>query len=151
MMRRSVTLAIMACGACAAACSNSTRADTPFTHASLAAQIPIGPIPGPRAERRDVSNPLQGDATAARDGRRAFMQFNCYGCHGGHGGGGMGPSLRDPDWIYGSSPALIFDAIARGRANGMPSWGERLSEADIWHLVTYIQTLATSDEPEPPR
>jgi cytochrome c oxidase cbb3-type subunit 3 len=114
-------------------------------------RVPIGPIPGPNHARSEVGNPFQGDTTVARDGRRAFVQFNCYGCHGGHGGGGMGPSLRDPDWVYGSSPALIFDAIARGRAKGMPSWGARLTDTQIWQLVTYIQTLATDDEPEPPK
>ena len=35
----------------------------------------------------------------------------------------MGPSLRDADWIYGSSPANIYSSISEGRAKGMPAWG----------------------------
>jgi cytochrome c oxidase cbb3-type subunit III len=147
-MHRWLAVCCLACSASLGACSNSTRAASPL--ATAAPPVAIGPIPGPNIARRELTNPLQGDSSAARDGRRAFVQFNCYGCHGGHAGGGMGPSLRDADWIYGSSPGLIFDAIARGRANGMPSWAERLSENQIWQLVTYIQTLRTGSEPEPP-
>lgn len=111
----------------------------------------IGPTPGPQPEPPQRENPYRDDSDAAHAGRSAFVSFNCYGCHGGHGGGGMGPSLRDRDWIYGASSALIFDAIARGRANGMPAWGARLPERTIWQLVTYIQTLSTDGEVDPPR
>jgi len=150
-MRTSTAWLLLACILACNACTNQTHADSGLRLSVRNAEIPIGPIPGPRVVRSDPPNPFQGDSTAARNGRRSYVQFNCYGCHGGHGGGGMGPSLRDADWIYGNSPAAIFDAIARGRANGMPSWSARLPESEIWQLVTYLQTLATSDEPEPPR
>jgi cytochrome c oxidase cbb3-type subunit 3 len=63
----------------------------------------------------------------------------------------MGPSLRDVDWIYGSSDAQVFSSIAQGRANGMPAWGARLNEDTIWKLVTYVRSLRTNLEPEPPQ
>ena len=80
-----------------------------------------------------------------------FVAFNCSGCHGGHAGGGMGPSLRDQDWIYGGKPAELYGSIADGRAHGMPAWGTRLPPAVIWQLVSYIDSLRTPDEPEPPQ
>lgn len=110
----------------------------------------IGPIPGPSHEDPRRENPFGNDPDAARAGRSAFVSFNCYGCHGFHGGGGMGPSLRDRDWIYGPSAEMIYDAIARGRANGMPAWGTRLPEKTIWQLVSYIQTLSSDSEIDPP-
>ena len=62
----------------------------------------------------------------------------------------MGPSLRDEDWIYGSTDAQVFNSVAEGRANGMPAWGTKLPEAQIWKLVAYIKSLRTPKEPEPP-
>jgi cytochrome c oxidase cbb3-type subunit III len=135
----------------AAACSNATHADPALAVSSASARLPIGPVAGPKLAQNAVTNPFHGDTAAASDGRRAFIQFNCYGCHGYHGGGGMGPSLRDADWLYGGSEAQIFNAIARGAANGMPSWSSRLSDSQIWQLVTYIETLAKDNETDPPR
>lgn len=62
----------------------------------------------------------------------------------------MGPSLRDPVWLYGDSDAQIFSSIAEGRSQGMPSWGSRIPEDQIWKLVAYIKTLNTPGEPDPP-
>jgi cytochrome c oxidase cbb3-type subunit 3 len=110
----------------------------------------VGPVPGavPTAETR--SNPLAGDPVAAQNGRRLFLWFNCVGCHGGHAGGGMGPSLRRPDFLYGRRADQIFDSVAQGRSNGMPAWGTRIPEQQIWQLVAYIQSLRTPQEPDPP-
>jgi cytochrome c oxidase cbb3-type subunit III len=110
----------------------------------------VGPAPGPNKTVPAPANPLAGNAVAVQEGRRLFVQMNCSGCHGGRAGGGMGPSLRDPDWIYGSSDAQIFDSIAEGRAKGMPAWGTRLPSDQIWRLVAYIKTLGTANEPDPP-
>jgi cytochrome c oxidase cbb3-type subunit 3 len=96
------------------------------------------------------TNPLAGDPVAMQDGRRLFDWYNCSGCHGGNAGGGMGPSLRDKTWIYGDQDAQIFDSIAEGRANGMPSWGTKIPENQIWELVAYIKSMRTPQEPDPP-
>lgn len=113
--------------------------------------VAIGPTPGSSGPQVTVRNPYEQDTAAARAGRQNYVRFNCYGCHGGHGGGGMGPSLRDPDWLYGRSAEHIYDSIARGRARGMPAWQARLPEVEIWRLVSYVQTLGTSSEVDPPR
>lgn len=110
----------------------------------------IGPQPGPDRAMPRVVNPFSDDPTAAADGRRLFIWYNCYGCHGGRAGGGMGPMLRDWHWIYGGSDADIFSSIAQGRARGMPAWGTKLPAEEIWKLVAYLQTLGASAEPEPP-
>ncbi len=111
----------------------------------------VGPIPGPPQQRPVLKNPYAGDDAALQSGRHLFVQFNCSGCHGGHAGGGMGPSLRDEDWIYGNKPADIYDSISQGRAHGMPAWGGMLPPQYIWQLVSYIQSLRTAQEPDPPR
>ncbi len=111
---------------------------------------PVGPVPGP-GDIAPLANPLGADPTARMEGYHLFNQFNCSGCHGGRGGGGMGPSLRDPVWLYGGTPDRIFNSIAQGRGRGMPSWGARIPEKQIWELTAYIQSMRTPDEPEAPR
>lgn len=144
-----LTLFLCACGASrnpanmAAAAGPGLSGPTP----------PIGPNPGVGAappHAPAVRNPFEGSQAAREQGRQLFVQMNCYGCHGGHAGGGMGPSLRDPSWIYGSTPIDIFSSIAQGRANGMPAWGLRLPSDAIWLLVSYIQSLGTPAEPDAP-
>ena len=95
-----------------------------------------------------LKNPYHGNVQAATDGRRLFVAYNCSGCHGGHAGGGMGPSLRDSLWLYGSSDTQIFATIVEGRPAGMPAWGPKIPEDQIWKLVTYINTLNTPSEPD---
>ena len=97
------------------------------------------------------TNPVGNDPVGVADGRRLFRWYNCYACHGPHGGGAIGPSLRDRRWRYGDSDAQIFTSIAEGRPNGMPAWGNKIPEVQIWELVAYIRTLDTSREPNPPQ
>jgi cytochrome c oxidase cbb3-type subunit III len=62
----------------------------------------------------------------------------------------MGPSLRDKVWLYGGSDDQIFASIAEGRAKGMPAWGSKIPEVQIWQLVTYIKSMRKLAEPDPP-
>jgi len=117
----------------------------------------VGPVPGPSGDASGAAhaadgaaNPYAQDRTATAEGRQLFVRFNCSGCHGGRAGGGMGPSLRDVDWIYGDRDAQLFSSIAEGRAHGMPSWQPRLTPDQIWKLVTYIKSLRTRNETNPP-
>jgi cytochrome c oxidase cbb3-type subunit 3 len=149
MPRRTFTLACALLCALTAACDRALQ-DNATTAALPAVSYPVGPVPGPGGQPAAARNPYGEDRAALQEGRRLFVRFNCSGCHGGHAGGGMGPSLRDATWIYGSSSADIFGSIAQGRAHGMPAWGTRLPEQEIWKLVAYIQTLRTPREADPP-
>jgi cytochrome c oxidase cbb3-type subunit 3 len=113
--------------------------------------VPVGPIPGEATGMRlESANPFGTDPVATMDGRRLFESFNCAGCHGDHAGGGMGPSLRDERWLYGGSDANVAASIAQGRAHGMPAWGPKLTTEQVWKLATYVKSLRTPREPEPP-
>jgi cytochrome c oxidase cbb3-type subunit III len=96
----------------------------------------------PGAPRTDpTTNPLGDNAYAIAEGKRLYAAFNCNGCHATAGGGGIGPALRDDRWIYGYSPGQIYSTVVQGRPNGMPSFGGRLPEQQVWQLVSYIQSL----------
>ena len=113
---------------------------------------PVGPVPGPGepTQKQVRENPYKSDKNGMGEGRQLFNRMNCAGCHGDHGGGGMGPSLRDIDWMYGNTDAQVFSSIAEGRAHGMPSWGTKLNDDQIWKLVAYIKSFRTRAEIGPP-
>jgi cytochrome c oxidase cbb3-type subunit 3 len=92
------------------------------------------------------TNPYEGNAYAISQGQRLFEQYNCAGCHF-HGGGGIGPPLMDEEWIYGSSPARIYQSITEGRPNGMPSFGGRIPQDQVWQLVTYVRSVGNLEPP----
>ncbi len=109
---------------------------------------PIGPIPGSGTAPPAPGNPYANNAVAMMQGRKLFVWYNCYSCHGGHGGGAIGPSLRG---LQDDPPARLYDFIAQGRATGMPAWGLKIPQQQIWEIVAYIQSLGTPQEPNPPR
>jgi len=111
----------------------------------------VGPEPGAYKPVARLVNPYAGNKTVLEEGRRLFNWYNCSGCHGDHGGGGMGPSLRDSTWRYYGDDASVFASIAEGRREGMPAWGTKVPRDQIWKIVTYIKSLRTPDEPDPPR
>jgi cytochrome c oxidase cbb3-type subunit 3 len=96
---------------------------------------------GSPAERAPARNPLADDPNAANDGRRLYAWMNCAGCHGVLGGGGIGPPLRDAEWIYGNDAASLFQTVAQGRPNGMPAFGAKLPDEQIWRIVAYVESL----------
>jgi cytochrome c oxidase cbb3-type subunit 3 len=140
---------------CALACHRESRSIT----ASAAEAQRVNPVregtnqPGAKLlTATALKNPYEGNAYAISQGQRLFEQYNCSGCHF-HGGGGIGPPLMDDEWVYGNSPANIYESIAEGRPNGMPSWGGHIPDYQIWQLVTYVRSMANL-EPQnatPPR
>jgi cytochrome c oxidase cbb3-type subunit 3 len=85
--------------------------------------------------------PYQENAWAVSEGKRLFVWYNCAGCHS-HGGGGMGPPLMDEKWIYGSDPIKVHQSIVEGRPNGMPSFGGKIPDAQIWQIVAYVRSMS---------
>ena len=128
---------------CALACQREKRPLTP----TAAESQRIAPIregknqPGTmQLAATALKNPYEGNAYAISQGQQLYAQYNCVGCHF-HGGGGIGPPLMDDEWIYGNSPANIYESIAEGRPNGMPSFGGHIPDYQIWYLVTYVRAL----------
>lgn len=98
-------------------------------------------VPGPPTQIDTILGPYGDNAYAVSQGQKLFSAYNCTGCHS-HGGGGMGPPLMDDEWIYGSEPRNIYESIIEGRPNGMPSWGGRIPDQNIWALVAYVRSLS---------
>lgn len=98
--------------------------------------------PGPVVDEPEsrAQSPYQGDPLALAQGFKLYQYYNCVGCHS-LGGGGMGPPFLDAEWRYGSEPAQIYASIVQGRPNGMPSFGGRIPEDEVWKLVSYLRAL----------
>ena len=92
---------------------------------------------------RVLANPREHDPRAIEEGKQLFVSYNCADCHGGEGSGGMGPSLQDGRWHFGGSAGEVYESIAEGRPDGMPSWGGRINDSQIWALVAYVRTLSS--------
>ena len=100
--------------------------------------------PGASTQRPYVqlTNPFEGNAQRIAEGSKLFIAYNCMDCHGADGAGAMGPSLQDSRWHFGGSNSEVFESIYQGRPDGMPAWGGRIPDTDIWRLVSYVRTLS---------
>jgi cytochrome c oxidase cbb3-type subunit 3 len=145
--RRWVTLGIVACAL--AGCYRekrefqsqpaSTRADRAKLSNVLPGGVPAlqpGSLPAPDGARVDAN------AYAVNQGKRLFRWYNCSGCHSGGGGGNMGPPLMDREWRYGHAPQAIYASIVEGRPNGMPAFGGRIPDDQLWQIVAYVRSLS---------
>lgn len=84
---------------------------------------------------------LDANAYAVAQGKRLFRWYNCSGCHAG-GGANMGPPLMDAQWLYGGKPADIHASIVEGRPKGMPAFGGRIPDDQVWQIVAYVRSMS---------
>ncbi len=96
---------------------------------------------GSNAAALRLRNPFDRDPQVTAVGSQLYLSYNCVDCHGMDGSGAMGPSLADGRWRFGGTPSEVFESIYQGRPDGMPAWGGRISDADIWRLVSYLRSL----------
>jgi cytochrome c oxidase cbb3-type subunit 3 len=97
--------------------------------------------PGTSGVAAVTKNPAEEHAYDLSQGKQLYQYYNCAGCHF-NGGGGIGPPLMDDTWIYGSDPANIYATITEGRPNGMPSFRQKVPDAQVWQLVGYVRSLS---------
>jgi hypothetical protein len=92
-----------------------------------------------------IENPYEGGKRAIASGGQLFVAYNCLDCHGADGSGAMGPSFQDGRWHFGGSSGDVFESIYQGRPDGMPAWGGRISNEQIWMLTAYVRSLSSKD------
>jgi mono/diheme cytochrome c family protein len=80
----------------------------------------------------------------------AVYTANCVSCHGeaGDGSGLAGAAdFTDVEFVRGATPSQFFEAIRDGvEGTAMPAWGETLSEMEMWDVLYYERTFATSPQ-----
>lgn len=83
------------------------------------------------------------DASQVEAGAVVF-EDNCSSCHMEDGTGDRAqgaPNLTDAIWLYGGDHAAITETVVNARYGVMPNWNERLSEAEIRAVATYVHSL----------
>ena len=83
------------------------------------------------------------DGALAATGAELFAD-NCSSCHGDTAMGDReqgAPNLTDAIWLYGGDEAAITETITNSRFGVMPSWTNRLSEAEVNAVAVYVHSL----------
>jgi cytochrome c oxidase cbb3-type subunit 3 len=83
------------------------------------------------------------DAALAETGTVVYLD-NCAACHGDEGLGDQfqgAPNLTDAIWLYGGDVETLTETVTYSRFGVMPPWSERLSEAEIAAVATYVHQL----------
>ncbi len=76
------------------------------------------------------------------DGRRAWLEYNCYGCHGNNAAGGMGPNIQHADGGD-VSEAMNGDA----KEGGMRSFKGIAARKAAKNITAYLKSIGTKNEP----
>ncbi|QBF30329.1 cytochrome-c oxidase, cbb3-type subunit III [Thalassococcus sp. S3] len=85
--------------------------------------------------------PADPDQVAA--GEEIFLD-QCSACHGEQGEGDIfqgAPNLADAIWLYGGEYDTLIETVTYSRFGVMPPWANRLSEAEIRAVATYVHQL----------
>lgn len=86
------------------------------------------------------------DSVQASLGKPKFAV--CAGCHGldGKGNQAVGaPNLTDDIWLHGYGEAAIIAMVNGGKVNQMPAQAEKLTEAQIHVLASYVWGLSNKE------
>ena len=80
------------------------------------------------------------DAAMAEAGAVIYEE-QCAACHGEQGEGVRelgAPTLNDAIWLYGGDRETIIETVTYSRYGMMPAWIDRLSEAELRQVTTYV-------------
>jgi cytochrome c oxidase cbb3-type subunit 3 len=83
------------------------------------------------------------DAGLAEAGAEIYS-MQCAACHMDDGSGDPfqgAPALNDAIWLYGGDVETLTETITYSRFGVMPSWQNRLSEAEIRSVAAYVHGL----------
>jgi mono/diheme cytochrome c family protein/uncharacterized protein YdbL (DUF1318 family) len=138
-------LLLVACGA--------TPEPTPIPTVAAPTQPPPEPTQEPAAAEptlpAEEEKLFPPEMPSAARGMEVFAA-NCATCHGAAGdGSGLedAANFTDVEFMRNKRPAGFLEAIRDGvQGTAMPAWGETLSEMEMWDVLYYEWTFATSPE-----
>ena len=87
-----------------------------------------------------VNEPDSGSSAPVTPGAQIYVA-SCAACHGADGGGGTGPRLDDGAAVQQFPDVEDQIAFVADGSASMPSFGGRLSPAEIRQVVEYTRTL----------
>lgn len=123
-----------------------------ITNGRIGMMPPMAAAVGSAEDVRNVANyvlSLSGsphDAVKASLGKSKFVA--CAACHGmdGKGNPALGaPNLSDDIWLHGWGEAAIVNIVNNGKHNEMPAQKDKLTEAQIAVLASYVWGMSHKD------
>jgi putative heme-binding domain-containing protein len=98
---------------------------------------------------REKDLPEKNPYTSAEDARlgRQYFLGHCGQCHGPEGQGGRGVNLTTGRLRHGSSDRELYMTLRQG-ISGSEMPGSRLSQIELWRIVTYVRTLGAAGAEE---
>ncbi|NIF85920.1 cytochrome-c oxidase, cbb3-type subunit III [Comamonas sp. Tr-654] len=120
-----------------------------ITNGRIGVMPPMAAAVGSAEDVRNVAHyvlSLSGsphDAVKASQGKSKFVA--CAACHGmdGKGNQALGaPNLTDDIWLHGWGESVIVDMVNHGKMNEMPAQKDKLTEAQIAVLASYVWGLS---------
>ncbi|OGB34602.1 MAG: cytochrome-c oxidase, cbb3-type subunit III [Burkholderiales bacterium RIFCSPLOWO2_12_FULL_61_40] len=100
---------------------------------------------------KNVANYVLSLSGSAHDSVRAALGKSkfaaCAACHGADGKGNQAlgaPNLTDDIWLHGYGEAVIMAMVNNGKVNPMPAQGEKLTQAQIKVLGSYVWGLSNN-------
>ena len=110
---------------------------------------PMGAAVGTPDEVRNLANYVLSMSGSPHDSLRASLgkpKFAaCAACHGMDGKGNQAvgaPNLTDDIWLHGWGETAIVNIINNGKVNVMPAQAEKLTEAQINVLASYVWSMS---------
>ena len=91
------------------------------------------------------------DSVRAQLGKSKFTA--CAACHGMDGKGNQAvgaPNLTDNIWLHGWGEQHVINMVNNGKINEMPAQRDKLTEAQIHVLATYVWSLSNKPAPAKP-
>ena len=85
------------------------------------------------------------DSVRANLGKEKFAV--CAACHGADGKGNIAlgaPNLTDDIWLHGYGEAAITSMVVNGKVNQMPAQADKLTEAQIHVLTSYVWGMSNN-------
>ena len=113
--------------------------------AVLVALLALAPVWCAADEPARPSNPYEGQAAVAEQGRDLLNQY-CAHCHGPNAVQGERPrDLRRLRIRYGDNAISVFwTTVHKGRMDkGMPVWGGVLPDDTLWRIYTFLESIQT--------
>jgi putative heme-binding domain-containing protein len=109
---------------------------------AVLALVPLAGVAVQAQEREQPrDNPLQGNATAIKQGQNIY-RGRCGVCHGIDAKGYRGSDLTTGDWVHGGTDPQIFKTIRAGVPGTEMPGNPNMSEEEIWMVISYLRTLS---------
>lgn len=125
-----------------------------ITHGRIGVMPPMAAAVGTSEDVKNVANYVLSLSGSPNDSLRAALgksKFSvCAACHGvgGKGNQAIGaPNLTDDIWLHGWGEAAIIAMVNNGKTNQMPAQHDKLTEAQIHVLASYVWGLSNKPTP----